>query len=340
MSSNVLAQATGYISVVEKGEKGATERPRAWEDIPDGSAIESGSTGEEWLDIVLYSDNWYQCIRSFTKGNGVVPSNTIYFKNITDYKRLATGLFLASKAYIHNLGVDNILVTDQGDGKGNVLLKADKDGITCKTGTFENVNISNDCNVGDLLVKNGLLYYANGNLSYKLANDHFEYADVATPSTLYGGKSEEALLLSLSTDKAEVKLYNGDDGIGVYTTNGLNKGRYTPFSFTLQYNNSKSSYVSGSATEDLAKITVGNILIVDDYRADRKRSTIGSGIMSLKEDRISNTASLELGSFEIEHSGSTGKTIINAKGIPLGVNNVSQGQIYHDSQGNLKIRLS
>lgn len=142
MGSNILATTTGTIAEIEKGAKGATERPRSWDEIPDGSAIESGTGNEQWIDIVLYGDDWYQCIRSFTKGNGVVPTNTIYFKVITDYKRLATGLFLASKAYIHNLGVDNILITDQGEGKGNVLLKADKDGIKCKSGTFEDIKVT------------------------------------------------------------------------------------------------------------------------------------------------------------------------------------------------------
>lgn len=141
---NVLASVTGNVPVIEEGEKGAkgaTERPRSWDEIPDGSAIESGTGNEQWIDIVLYGDDWYQCIRSFTKGNGVVPTNTIYFKVITDYKRLATGLFLANKAYIHNLGVDNILITDQGEGKGNVLLRADKNGIDCKSGKFENIKV-------------------------------------------------------------------------------------------------------------------------------------------------------------------------------------------------------
>ena len=144
MEKNVLASVTGNVPVIEEGEKGAkgaTERPRSWDEIPDGSAIESGTGNEQWIDIVVYGDDWYQCIRSFTKGNGVVPTNTIYFKVITDYKRLATGLFLASKAYIHNLGVDNILITDQGEGKGNVLLKADKNGIDCKSGKFENIKV-------------------------------------------------------------------------------------------------------------------------------------------------------------------------------------------------------
>lgn len=144
MEKNVLASVTGNVPVIEEGEKGAkgaTERPRSWDEIPDGSAIESGTGNEQWIDIVVYGDDWYQCIRSFTKGNGVVPTNTIYFKVITDYKRLATGLFLASKAYIHNLGVDNILITDQGEGKGNVLLRADKNGIDCKSGKFENIKV-------------------------------------------------------------------------------------------------------------------------------------------------------------------------------------------------------
>lgn len=144
MEKNVLASVTGNVPVIEEGEKGAKgaiERPRSWDEIPDGSAIESGTGNEQWIDIVVYGDDWYQCIRSFTKGNGVVPTNTIYFKVITDYKRLATGLFLASKAYIHNLGVDNILITDQGEGKGNVLLRADKNGIDCKSGKFENIKV-------------------------------------------------------------------------------------------------------------------------------------------------------------------------------------------------------
>lgn len=155
MGSNILATTTGSIAEIEKGAKGATERPRPWVDIPDGSAIESGTGDEQWIDIVLYGDGFYQCVRSFTKGNGVVPTNTIYFKPITDYKRLATGLFLARKAYIHNLGVDNILITDQGEGKGNVLLQADKDGIVCKSGNFENVKIVGSTRVPFTLASSG-----------------------------------------------------------------------------------------------------------------------------------------------------------------------------------------
>ena len=50
---NVLASITGNVPVIEEGEKGAkgaTERPRSWDEIPDGSAIESGTGNEQWIE--------------------------------------------------------------------------------------------------------------------------------------------------------------------------------------------------------------------------------------------------------------------------------------------------
>lgn len=138
MNKDIIAQATGYISVVEKGEKGATERPRKWEDIPNGDSLQCGAPGEQWLDIILYGGSWYQCIKSHIKGNGVVPTNTIYYKAISDYKRLATDIFLANRAFINNLQVGDVLI--QKDGK--TLFVANEDGIECNQGTFKNVSVS------------------------------------------------------------------------------------------------------------------------------------------------------------------------------------------------------
>ncbi len=140
--SNIIASATGTITEIEKGERGAIERPRSWDAIADGSSIQSGTDGEKYIDIVLYGTEWYQCIKSFTKGDGILPTNTIYFTKITDYQRLATNLFLAKTAYIENLGVMNIKITDDGTENGNVLLQADKDGIVCNSGTFTDVTVS------------------------------------------------------------------------------------------------------------------------------------------------------------------------------------------------------
>ena len=202
---NVLASITGNVPVIEEGEKGAkgaTERPRSWDEIPDGSAIESGTGNEQWIDIVVYGDDWYQCIRSFTKGNGVLPTNTIYFKVITDYKRLATGLFLASKAYIHNLGVDNILITDQGEGKGNVMLKADKYGILRKSGTFEDVTVKGNVNsvsgyVGNFTIENGSIKYTSAEKTCELCKDYVQYVDVTNNQSLYFGYGDSGVKAEL-----------------------------------------------------------------------------------------------------------------------------------------------
>lgn len=198
---NVLASVTGNVPVIEEGEKGAkgaTERPRSWEEIPDGSAIESGTGNEQWIDIVLYGDDFYQCIRSFTKGNGVVPTNTIYFKPITDYKRLATGLFLARKGYIKNLMVNDIYITGDGTETGNVLLKADKDGITCNTGTFKNVDISGKVTatsgfVGNFTIADGSIKYVSAAKTCEVCTDYVQYVDLSKTQSLYFGYGDSGV---------------------------------------------------------------------------------------------------------------------------------------------------
>lgn len=171
MTNDVLAQATGCISVVEKGEKGATERPRKWEDIPSGGSLQCGAEGEQYIDIVFYSDNWYQCIKSFTKGNGVVPTNTIYFKNITDYQRLATNIFLAHEAYIHNLVVDKVNIVENGE----VLLRADKEGVVGNKCVFNDATVSgvitNEGADYTIKIDNGVIYFITANETFHLGLD-------------------------------------------------------------------------------------------------------------------------------------------------------------------------
>lgn len=207
MSDKVLATCTGTISVSNKGEKGAIERPRNWEKISDGSLLQSGADGEKYIDIVLYGTEWYQCIKSFTKGDDILPTNTIYFTKITDYQRLATNLFLAKTAYIENLGVDNICITDEGKGEGNVLLKADKDGITCNQGNFKDVTISGTVNavngsIGNMTISGtiGVVKDFNGvtidkdNIKYS----RFDFGDSDSfwrgISAVCIGKNEESLV--------------------------------------------------------------------------------------------------------------------------------------------------
>lgn len=195
MSTNsVLAEATGTIAILEKGEKGAVERPRNWSEIPSGSSMQSGASGESYIDIVLYADNWYQCIKSYTYSSDILPTNTIYYKNITDYKRLATGLFLASKAYINNLGVDNILITSEGGGSGDVYLRADKNGIVCNQGIFNGVTVTGTGSDGRSIVLSGgmLQIYGTANPNH--------------PNIVFGVDDTGAAILS----------YYNNDGVLLY----------------------------------------------------------------------------------------------------------------------------
>lgn len=169
MKNGTLAQATGCINVTEKGEKGAIERPRKWEDIPSGDSLQCGADGEMYIDIVFYNDSWYQCIKSHTKGNGVVPTNTIYYKSISDYQRLATNIFLAHKAFINNLQVGDVLI----EKNGQKLLVANEDGIECNQGTFKNVNVTGKVDatsgsIGNLKITDQLYSNSSGKGSVKI----------------------------------------------------------------------------------------------------------------------------------------------------------------------------
>lgn len=143
MNGKVLAQAIGYISVVEKGEKGATERFREWEDIPEGESLQSGADGDTYIDYVVYQEDWYVCILTHYKNSQQYkPNNGTFWQKVSEQSRIATKLLLATKGFVKNLQVDEVIITDQGEGKGNILLRATKEGIECKSGNFENINAS------------------------------------------------------------------------------------------------------------------------------------------------------------------------------------------------------
>lgn len=138
-----LAVYTGNVPVVEKGEKGATERFREWDDIPENESLQSGADGDTYIDYVVYQEDWYVCILSHYKNSQQYkPTNGTFWQKVSEQSRIATKLLLATKSFIKNLQVDEVVITDQGEGKGNVLLRATKDGIECKQGNFENITAS------------------------------------------------------------------------------------------------------------------------------------------------------------------------------------------------------
>lgn len=150
----------------EKGERGPALRgPQAWSDCATGYAFQAGGTGEEWKDVVLYNGNYYSCKKSHAKTSTNYPGSTTANNSglwqLGDAIELvATKILLATYALVENLGVTTI---DMRDATGNVLFQAKDGNVTCKTGTFENINISGDLAVARLRYKANLL--ANGKLN-------------------------------------------------------------------------------------------------------------------------------------------------------------------------------
>ena len=129
----------------DKGERGPALRgPQAWSDCKVGYTFQAGNTGDEWKDVVLYNGNYYSCKKSHTKTASNYPGsstavNNGYWQLAYEIELVATKILLAQYALVKNLGVETI---DMRDAAGNILFQAKDGNVTCKTGIFENVNIT------------------------------------------------------------------------------------------------------------------------------------------------------------------------------------------------------
>lgn len=138
-----------YVSLIEngtngdKGERGASLRgPQDWEEVGSGYQFYSGAEGEPYLDVVLYKDYYYLCIKSHTKNSRNMPTSTngeSLWKLGDKIDLVATKVLLSEYGVIKNLGAEGITMKD---AEGNVVFQAEKGNVTCKTGTFENVEVS------------------------------------------------------------------------------------------------------------------------------------------------------------------------------------------------------
>lgn len=130
----------------DKGERGPALRgPQAWSDCATGYAFQAGNTGEEWKDVVLYNGNYYSCKKSHTKTASNYPGSTTanangYWQLGDAIELVATKILLATYALVENLGVETI---DMRDASGNILFQAKDGNVTCKTGTFDGIKVSN-----------------------------------------------------------------------------------------------------------------------------------------------------------------------------------------------------
>lgn len=129
-----------------KGDRGPALRgPQAWSDCAVGYMFQSGASGEEYKDVVLYGNNYYSCIKSHTKtGKETGANNTLstdYWKLADKLEIVATKILLAQYALVKNLGVEAI---DMKDADDNIIFQAKDGEVTCNKGTFNNITVK--CN--------------------------------------------------------------------------------------------------------------------------------------------------------------------------------------------------
>lgn len=138
----------------DKGERGATLRgPQDWSEVGYGYQFYSGAAGEPYLDVVVYKNNYYPCKKSHTKTSTNYPTSSVdsirgYWQLGDKIDLVATKVLLSEYGVIKNLGAEGITMKDK---EGNVVFQAEGGDLTCKTGTFENVNVSG-------IIKANLMY--------------------------------------------------------------------------------------------------------------------------------------------------------------------------------------
>ncbi len=128
-------QIVKFIRKGDKGNQGAVLRgPQAWSDCATGYAFQAGGANENWLDVVMYNDNYYVCKKSHTKTASNYPGSTT--SNNNGYWQLgdaidlvATKILLAQYALVKNLGVE---VVEARDANGNIIFQAKDGNVTCK----------------------------------------------------------------------------------------------------------------------------------------------------------------------------------------------------------------
>lgn len=146
----ITAQSLYYIASGENGEDGAKgdrgpalRGPQAWSDCAVGYVFQSGASGEEYKDVVLYGGYYYSCIKSHTKTASNNPrsatdTNSGLWKLVDPVEIVATKILLAQYALVKNLGVEAI---DMKDANGNIIFQAKDGNVTCNSGTFKNITV-------------------------------------------------------------------------------------------------------------------------------------------------------------------------------------------------------
>lgn len=126
-----------------KGDRGPALRPQAWNDCAVGYVFQSGASGEEYKDVVLYGGNYYSCIKSHTKTASNNPgsatdTNSGLWKLADNFEMVATKILLTQYALVKNLGVEAI---EMKDANNNTVFWAKDGKVICNSGTFKDITV-------------------------------------------------------------------------------------------------------------------------------------------------------------------------------------------------------
>lgn len=136
-----------------KGEVGATLRgPQSWENCGNGYSFESGASGEEWKDVVIYNSGYYSCIKSHVKTATNFPGsdedqNNHYWRLGSPIEMVIAKIILTQYQLVDNLGVKVIEMKDEND---KIMFLAKDGKVICNGGIFQNISVSGDISVGRL----------------------------------------------------------------------------------------------------------------------------------------------------------------------------------------------
>lgn len=135
----------------QRGDRGATLRgPQSWDNCGIGYDFQCGASGEEWKDVVIYNSGYYSCIKSHVKTATNFPGsdedkNNHYWRLGSPIEMVIAKIIMSQYQLVDNLGVK---VIDMQDKNGKTVFLAKDGKVICKSGTFENVNVSGDISVG------------------------------------------------------------------------------------------------------------------------------------------------------------------------------------------------
>lgn len=131
----------------KRGETGATLRgPQSWENCGNGYSFESGASGEEWKDVVIYNSGYYSCIKSHIKTANNFPGsdedqNNHYWRLGSPIEMVIAKIILSQYQLVENLGVK---VIEMSDEQGNIVFLAKGGDVICNKGTFNGIKVTGD----------------------------------------------------------------------------------------------------------------------------------------------------------------------------------------------------